>query len=173
MPEKVEAVVAALTQHVGLVSTDRAVLQKVVAPALRDAGGFPTPQHKAIWDALAVRDPDAPAITNRKGDPEPDPELRDQENVPLPAVRVGFEDDPGGRLATVEYRTAVEDYLAAEVHPYASDAWVDHSKTKIGYEIPLTRHFYKYVPPRPLGEIDAEIKTLEAEIQELLHEVTE
>ena len=53
------------------------------------------------------------------------------------------------------------------------DAWVDHDKTKIGYEIPLTRHFYKYVPPRPLEEIDAEIKALEAEIQALLREVTE
>ena len=63
--------------------------------------------------------------------------------------------------------------LAAEVHPYVPDAWVDHAKTKVGYEIPLTRHFYKYVPPRPLAEIDAEIKQLEAEIQELLREVTE
>ena len=57
--------------------------------------------------------------------------------------------------------------MAAEVLPYVPDAWVDHAKTKIGYEIPLTRHFYKYVPPRPLAEIDAEIKALEAEIQEL------
>ena len=52
------------------------------------------------------------------------------------------------------------------------DAWVDHAKTKIGYEIPLTRHFYRYVPPRPLEEIDAEIKALEEEIQALLGEVT-
>ena len=57
--------------------------------------------------------------------------------------------------------------------PFVPDAWVDHIKTKIGYEIPLTRHFYKYVPPRPLAEIDAEIKDLEEEIQELLREVTE
>ncbi len=63
--------------------------------------------------------------------------------------------------------------MTEEVNPYVPDAWVDHSKTKIGYEIPLTRHFYKYVPPRPLEEIDAEIKQLEAEIQELLREVTE
>ena len=52
-------------------------------------------------------------------------------------------------------------------------AWVDHSKTKIGYEIPLTRHFYVYTPPRPLDEIDAEIRQLEGEIQALLAEVTE
>ncbi len=76
-------------------------------------------------------------------------------------------------MSTVEYGTAVEDYLAAEVHPYVPDAWVDHDKTKIGYEIPLTRHFYKYVPPRPLAEIDAEIKQLEREIQALLDEDAE
>jgi type I restriction enzyme M protein len=62
--------------------------------------------------------------------------------------------------------------MDAEVLPHVEDAWVDHSKTKIGYEIPLTRHFYKYVPPRPLAEIDAEIKALEVEIQELLSVVT-
>ena len=71
-------------------------------------------------------------------------------------------------MATLEYRTAVDDYMRDEVLPYVPDAWVDHDKTKIGYEIPLTRHFYKYVPPRPLAEIDAEIKALEAEIQRLL-----
>ena len=63
--------------------------------------------------------------------------------------------------------------MKAEVLPYVPDAWVDYTKTKIGYEIPLTRQFYRYEPPRPLEEIDAEIKELEAEIQELLAEVTE
>ncbi len=58
--------------------------------------------------------------------------------------------------------------MAAEVLPFVPDAWVDHTKTKVGYEIPLTRHFYRYVPPRPLAEIDAEIKQLEGEIQALL-----
>jgi type I restriction enzyme M protein len=93
--------------------------------------------------------------------------------VPLPAIPVAWAADPTERLATIEYRTAVEDYLRAEVHPYVPDAWADHDKTKLGYEVPLTRHFYKYVPPRPLAEIDAEIKALEAEIQRLLAEVTE
>jgi len=129
------------------------------------------PAQKAVWSALAVRDEEAPIITNRKGDPEPDPELRDNENVPLPPVPVSFEEDPAERFATLAYRTAVDDYMREEVLPYVPDAWVDHDKTKIGYEIPLTRHFYKYVPPRPLEEIDAEIKALEDKIQRLLAEV--
>ena len=128
---------------------------------------------KGFLESLAVRDEDAPAITDKKGNPEPDPDLRDNENVPLPPLPVTWVADPTERLATTEYRTAVEDYLRAEVHPYVADAWVDHDKTKIGYEIPLTRHFYKYTPPRPLAEIDAEIKALEVEIQRLLSEVTE
>src|SRR5205085_6052498 len=103
---------------------------------------------------------------------EPDPELRDNENVPLPAMPVTYEADPSARLATDEYRAAVAYYMRAEVLPYVPDAWVDYSKTKVGYEIPLTRHFYKYVPPRPLDEIDGEIKALENEIQKLLVEVT-
>ena len=108
-----------------------------------------------------------------KGNTEPDPELRDYENVPLPAVPLTFEADVTDRLGTIEYRAAVADYMEAEVLPYVPDAWVDHTKIKIGYEIPVTRHFYKYVPPRPLAEIDAEIKQLEKEIQALLDEVTD
>jgi type I restriction enzyme M protein len=61
--------------------------------------------------------------------------------------------------------------MKAEVLPYVPDAWVDLSKTKIGYEIPVTRHFYTYEPPRALDEIDAEIKALDAEVQALLREV--
>ncbi len=126
---------------------------------------------KALWSALAVRDEGAPVITDRKGNPEPDPELRDNENVPLPHVPVSFVEDPAERVATLEYRTAVDDYMREEVLPFVPDAWVDHDRTKVGYEIPLTRHFYRYVPPRPLGDIDAEIKALEDEIQRLLAEV--
>lgn len=124
-----------------------------------------------VLGCLAVRDPEAPIITDRMGNAEPDPELRDNENVPLPTVSIIWEDDFTYRLASIEYRTSVEDYMAAEVMPYVPDAWVDYDKTKLGYEIPLTRHFYKYVPPRPLAEIDAEIKALEAQIQRLLGEV--
>lgn len=155
-----------LTDLVGTTATDKAVLAKRL-------GTVPKAVEKVLWEALAVRDPDAPIIANRKGEPEPDPELRDNENVPLPEMPVSWETDVTDRLESLPYRTTVDDYMAGEVLPYVADAWVDHTKTKIGYEIPLTRHFYKYVPPRPLAEIDAEIKALEAEIQELLREVTE
>jgi type I restriction enzyme M protein len=115
-------------------------------------------------------------VTDSKGRPKPDPSLRVQENVPLPEGTPEWDETDEGaakRLANAEHRKVVEDYIEAEVHPWVPDAWVDHTKTKIGYEIPLTRHFYKYVPPRPLAEIDAELKALEAEVQRLLAEVTE
>jgi type I restriction enzyme M protein len=145
-----------------------------VKPALaRKLGPSPKAIEKALWDLLAVRDENAPIMMNRKGEPEPDSDLRDNENVPLPREPVAWAVDPAERLASFTYRSAVDQYMESEVLPYVLDAWVDHDKTKIGYEIPLTRQFYKYVPPRPLAEIDAEIKALEAEIQELLREVTE
>jgi type I restriction enzyme M protein len=133
--------------------------------------GLAAPAQRAVWLALAIRDDEAPVITDRKGHPLPDPDLRDNENVPLPAMPVKFVEDPTERFQTLEYRTAIDDYMRDEVLPYVPDAWVDHDRTKIGYEVPLTRHFYKYVPPRPLEEIDAEIKALEGEIQSLLTEV--
>ncbi len=110
------------------------------------------PLLKAIWAAISVPDPGGELQTDRKGHPLPDADLRDNENVPL------GED--------------VEGYLRREVLPHVPDAWIDHTKTKVGYEIPFTRHFYVYTPPRPLAEIDAELKALEAEIQRLLGEVT-
>ncbi|GHH72987.1 DNA methyltransferase [Streptosporangium violaceochromogenes] len=108
---------------------------------------------KSLRDILGIRDPQGEVQHGKKGEIEPDPELRDYENVPL-------DED-------------VEEYLKREVLPHVPDAWIDHDKTKIGYEIPLTRHFYVYTPPRPLAEIDAELKALESEIQTLLSEVTE
>jgi type I restriction enzyme M protein len=149
----------------GLASTDRAEVARRLGPLQK-------PIDKVVWDAVAMRDPDAPVIADRKGQPEPDPDLRDNENVPLPGPVKRYDVDTTERLASRPYRIAVDDYMAAEVFPFVSDAWVDHAKTKIGYEIPLTRHFYRYMPPRALGEIDTEIKVLEAEIQRLLHEVT-
>ena len=157
----------------GEVLADGAFAAKRVWVLLTQVGAIGKPLHTAVLDALAVRDPDAEAVTDAKGNALPDPDLRDNENVPLPSVPVSYEADTTARMSTVEYRTAIEGYISAEVRPYVPDTWVDHDKTKIGYEIPVTRHFYKYIPPRPLVEIDAEIKQLEAEIQELLREVTE
>ena len=85
------------------------------------------------------------------GNPEPDTELRDYENVPL--------------------KEDIHAYFEREVTPHVPDAWIDESKTKVGYEIPFNRHFYKYTPPRPLDEIRAEIKTIEQDIMKLLAEV--
>ena len=161
-----------LAEYAGLSGTDKEALAVKLAPVFAEFG-LTRAQENAVWDALAVRDPEAPVITDKKGEPLPDPELRDHENVPLPEKRVVYEADVAARLESVEYRTAIRDYMQKEVLPYVPDAWVDYGKTKIGYEIPLTRHFYVYTPPRPLEEIDAEIKTLEGEIQELLAEVTE
>ena len=171
-PEVMDTLFAALSKQSGRSDTNRRVLAKVIDPIFWKAG-LTTLQQKAVWQAFAVYDPDAPILTDRKGEPEPDSDLRDQENVSLPHVRVGYESDPAYRLSSIEYRTTVEDYIDRKIRPYTHDVWVDHTKTKIGYEIPLTRYFYKYVPPRPLDEIDAEIKQLEGEIKELLHEVTE
>lgn len=131
---------------------DEAIL--AIKDAVVDAGGtWPTgtPFAKALREAIGVRDPEG-EIQTVKGKSEPDPELRDYENVPL-------DED-------------VEEYLQREVLRHVPDSWIDHTKTKIGYEIPVTRHFYVYEPPRPLSEIDAELKQLEVEIQELLGEVT-
>ncbi|WP_435125354.1 type I restriction-modification system subunit M [Micromonospora tulbaghiae] len=125
-----------------------------VRSAMAEAGvPWPTgaPFQKALREILGVRDPEG-EVQLAKGKPEPDSELRDYENVPL--------------------REDVEEFLHREVLPHVPDAWIDHTKTKIGYEIPFTRHFYTYKAPRPLTEIDAELKSLEAEIQTLLGEVT-
>ncbi|MFG3711935.1 N-6 DNA methylase [Micromonospora sp. NPDC047730] len=121
------------------------------AMQLAKLGKLPAALEKAVWDAFSVSDPQGEVQTDRKGKPLPDVDLRDNENVPL-------DED-------------IHDYLKREVLPHVPDAWIDEAKTKIGYEIPFTRHFYMYAPPRPLSEIDAEIRSLEAEIQELLGEV--
>lgn len=87
-----------------------------------------------------------------KGKPQPDSSLRDTENVPL--------------------KEDIQTYFEREVLPHVPDAWIDHDKTKVGYEIPFNRHFYKYVPPRPLEEIDADLKAVSAEIMTMLQEIT-
>ncbi|MYA01850.1 MAG: SAM-dependent DNA methyltransferase [Chloroflexi bacterium] len=108
-------------------------------------------ERKAVLAALGERDPEAEVCLDRRGDLEPDPELRDTENVPL--------------------CEEIDDYMKREVLPHVPDAWIDQSKTKIGYEIPLNRHFYVYEPPRPLEAIEADIQSLEREIVGLLGEI--
>lgn len=88
-----------------------------------------------------------------KGQPQADADLRDTENVPL--------------------KEDIAEYFKREVLPHAPDAWIDESKSKVGCEIPFTRHFYEYKPPRTLSEIDVDLKKVTAEIQALLNEVTE
>lgn len=109
-------------------------------------------EKKMMVAALGERNEAAAICRNRDGSPEPDPELRDTENVPL--------------------KQDVEEYFKREVLPHVPDAWIDHSKTKVGYEIPFNRHFYRYEPPRELAAIEADIKGLEEEILALLREVT-
>jgi type I restriction enzyme M protein len=88
----------------------------------------------------------------QKGRPQPDPKLRDTENVPL------AED--------------VEAYFTREVLPHAPDAWVDESKTKVGYEIPFNRHFYVFEPPRPLDVIDADLARVTDRIKARIEELS-
>src|SRR5581483_12385122 len=114
----------------GTSTTDRKVFTKLLSLV-------PKALEKQLWDVLAVTDSEAPVVTNEKGEPEPDPKLRDSENVPLPPVPAMWAENPDARIASVEYRTAVNDYMASEVLQYIPDAWVDHGKTKLGYEIPL------------------------------------
>ena len=108
---------------------------------------------KAVLSALGERDEQAQVCVDKKGKPEPDSDLRDNENVPL--------------------SQDIAAYMAQEVLPHVPDAWVDEAKTKVGYEIPFTRHFYVYQAPRPLETIEAEIRDLEQQIQGMLAEVKE
>ncbi len=109
------------------------------------------PLLKALLSALSERDETADVCLDSKGSPEPDTELRDTEIVPL--------------------RDDINAYFEREVKPHVPDAWIDESKTKVGYEIPFTRQFYKYEPPRPSEEIMAEIKELEEQIAEKIKRV--
>ncbi|WP_201451763.1 HsdM family class I SAM-dependent methyltransferase [Rhodovarius lipocyclicus] len=138
---------------------------------------LPAPIRKAILSALGERDPDAEICRDAKGNPEPDSELRDTESVPLPAgialpLPMQFGPDMPNDDLVAAMRGAIDAYMDAEVLPHVPDAWVDYSKTKVGYEIPINRYFYVYKPPRPLAEIGADIASLEGEIAGLLKGLT-
>jgi type I restriction enzyme M protein len=159
-PEEREKIKAALTSAAAdgqvATETDARAFTTAVKQLISSVDDFDPKQVDAVTKlviaASTVRDPDGPVITDTNGKPLPDPTLRDYEQVP-------FGED-------------IDEYFEREVKPYRHDAWVDHTKTRVGYEIPLTRYFHRFEEPRPLGEIDAEIKSLEAEILELLRGVT-
>jgi type I restriction enzyme M protein len=124
-------------------------------------------QRKSLWQTIGVHDETADLCLHTSGAkesaPEPDPALRDTENVPF-----GW----GGHAKAHEAMQAtVQAYFDAEVKPHVDDAWIDWDKTKTGYEIPFTRHFYTHKPPRPLKEIDADLERVVGEIMTLLREV--
>ncbi|MBS3788113.1 SAM-dependent DNA methyltransferase [Candidatus Bipolaricaulota bacterium] len=114
-----------------------------------------------IFNALSEKDEDAEICRNKKGEPESDTDLRDYEYVPLDRD--------------------VREYFQEEVKPYVEDAWINEDYTddqdgklgKVGYEINFNRYFYEYEPPRPLEEIEADIKEVTSEIMDMIEEVTE
>ena len=136
----------------GEVVRDREAFVEVLRAGETAAGvKLSAPERKVVLSALGERDPGAAVCHDSKVNPEPDPDLRDTETVSL------SED--------------IDAYIAREVLPHVPDAWVDESKTKVGYEIPLNRHFYVYEPPRPLEEIESDLQALEQEIAGLLSDV--
>ena len=150
--------------------TDRAVFVADLRRHLVTAGGRMTaPAFKAVWQGFSERDEDAEICRDGRGEPEPDVSLRDTENVPFGWAVPGETGD--SRHGEGHGDEVVAAYFAHEVQPHVPDAWLDHAKTRVGYEIPFTRHFYTYVPPRPLEEIDADLEVLVKEIMELLREV--
>lgn len=172
MQDVIRAMLASLEEQGRYV--DRTELDANLTAVSRLTGvKIPAPIKKAIFTALGERDPDAEICRDTHGRPEPDSELRDTENIPLPEgtelplpMQFG-PDKPNDRLV-VAFRDTIDNYMAREVLPHLRDAWVDFDKTKVGYEIPMNRHFYVYKAPRPLDEIEANITMLEGEIAELL-----
>ena len=155
-----DAILAALRTLPGKLYQSRPPFEDALNAALKKAGRtVAAPIRKAILSALSERDETAEICRDTDGNPEPDPELRDTENVPLL-------DD-------------INVYFEREVKPHVPDAWInigirddkDGEVGKVGYEINFNRYFYQYQPPRPLPEIEADIRTLESEIAAMLREV--
>ncbi|MCC5845353.1 MAG: SAM-dependent DNA methyltransferase [Verrucomicrobia bacterium] len=140
---------------------DKIPSRKTFAKQLRTNGYKPgAAMMKVLQKHLAEHDEEAEICTDAKGHPEANSDLRDNENVPL--------------------KESVQDYFEREVLPHVPKAWIDESKRDgkdglpgiVGYEIPFNRHFYHYVPPRPLEEIDRDLATVSGEIMELLTELS-
>jgi type I restriction enzyme M protein len=150
-----------------LSETDRkAIVELYAGYAETEQSKIFTTDAFGYWTITVERpmlDDDGNPVTDRKGNAKPNSKLRDTENIPF--TYGGNDLGDAGRARTIQA------YFDAEVRPHVPDAWIDHAKTKVGYEIPFTRHFYKYIPPRPLEEIDADLNKLVGEIMELLQEV--
>ncbi len=148
-----------LAKFEGKVYTDFNIVQKEVDKALKDFDAKPSATaKKQILNAVSVRDENAEPIVKKKEKDgtilyESDSELRDTENVPL--------------------TENIEEYFQREVIPHVPDAWIDYSKTVIGYEISFTKYFYKYQPLRDLDDITADILALEAETDGILKEIVQ
>jgi type I restriction enzyme M protein len=152
---------------------DRDEFERLLDAAATRAGvKLPAPARKAIVSALAERDETAGLCREKDGNPEPDSELRDTESVPLPAS-----DDP---VDAEGIPASVRAFFDREVKPHVPDAWIDTTKRDpkdnyvglVGYEINFNRYFYRYTPPRPLEEIEADIRAIEGDIVRILAEVT-
>ena len=129
--------------------------QKDFTTTWREKTGATGDIDPAIIDIIsllfATHDKDADILRTTKGAPIANPDLRDTENVPL--------------------KEDIQTYFEREVLPFAPDAWIDEKKSKVGYEIPFTRYFYKYEAPKPSAEIMQEILAIEAELDGALAEV--
>lgn len=141
---------------------DRGEFEKVLKKGMKTKGITLAPAvYKAILSALSERDETANICLDKQGNPEPDTDLRDTENVPL--------------------KQDINDYFDREVLPHVTDAWIsdtvrdvrDGAIGKVGYEINFNRYFYKYQPPRTLEAIEADIKEVEGEILAMLTSLEE
>ena len=140
---------------------DRAAFEAELSQAVSEAElKLAGPMRKAILSAMSERNTEAEICRDQDGRPEPDPELRDTENVPLSET--------------------VEAFFEREVKPHVPDAWIDKERRDpqdgevglVGYEINFNRYFYEYRPPRPLEEIEADIQQVEKEIVAMLQEMS-
>jgi len=157
----------------GTLFKDRTEFEGALHAATRKVGmKLPAPTRKAILSALSERDETAAICRDADGNLEPDPELRDTESVPLPGG--------DGPVDTEGVPASVRAFFEREVRPHVPDAWIDTAKRDpkdgrvglIGYEINFNRYFYRYAPPRPLEEIESDIRAIEGDIVRMLGEVT-
>lgn len=164
----------------GTLVRDRDELERLLDTAANKAGPkLPAPARKAILSALSERDKTGAICRDKDGNPEPDPELRDTESVPLGKDEGGRMKDEGPAGADGVPASGRE-FFEREVKPHVPDAWIDTTKRDsrdgrvglIGYEINFNRYVYRYTPPRPLEEIEADIRAIEGDIVRMLAEVT-